>query len=372
MQTSESERSTDDCKASRLNATQQVARTTLAVLLALLGLYTLRDFLPALVWALIFAIATWPLFQRAKRRWPPGKHNLLLPLLFTAMIALVFLIPLSLIAFEAAREAQGVLAWMEHARHTGVPVPSWIGRLPVGHDAASAWWQQHLATPDDASDLFNTMKSSNNLRMTRQLGTQLAHRATLFGFSIITLFFLFREGESVTRGLLVASRRAFGARGERVGRQMIASVHGTFDGLVLVGLAEGVILGGAYAIAGTPHPTLFGLLTAVAAMIPFCAVLAIGLASALVLAQGSTLTAVLLFAGGMVVVFVSDHFVRPVLIGGATKLPFLWVLLGILGGVEAWGLIGLFVGPAIMAALILLWREWTAPENDTAAANQDT
>ena len=103
------------------------------------------------------------------------------------------------------------------------------------------------------------------------------------------------------------------------------------------------------------------MLTAVAAMIPFCAVIAIALASVLVLAQGSTVAAIALFVFGMIVVFTSDHFVRPVLIGGATKLPFLWVLLGILGGVEAWGLLGLFVGPAIMAALILLWREWTAP-----------
>jgi predicted PurR-regulated permease PerM len=59
------------------------------------------------------------------------------------------------------------------------------------------------------------------------------------------------------------------------------------------------------------------------------------------------------------VTFVADHFVRPSLIGKTTRLPFLWVLLGILGGVETWGLLGLFLGPAIMAALMLLWREWS-------------
>lgn len=62
----------------------------------------------------------------------------------------------------------------------------------------------------------------------------------------------------------------------------------------------------------------------------------------------------------MVVSFVADHFIRPVLIGGTTRLPFIWVLLGILGGISVWGLLGLFVGPALMAALILLWREGTA------------
>ncbi len=360
-----------DSQAARRTRFQQVARGALGAFLVLLGLFTLRDFLPALVWAVIFAVATWPLFMRAKRRWPPGGrtrggHNLLLPLLFTAMIALVFLVPISLIGLESIREAQGVLAWMEHARHTGVPVPDWVHRLPAGRDAATGWWQQHLATRDGASELFATLQAGSSLRMTRALGSQVAHRSTLFAFSIITLFFLFREGERVTSQMLIASRRAFGTRGERIGRQMIASVHGTVDGLVLVGLGEGMVMGVAYAIAGAPHPTLFGLLTAVAAMIPFAAVVAIGLASLLVMATGSAIAAIIVFAFGMIVVFVSDHFVRPVLIGGATKLPFLWVLLGILGGVEAWGLLGLFLGPAIMAALILLWRDWTKPDGEPA------
>ena len=353
-----------DQQAARRIRFQQLARGALGAFLVLLGLFTLRDFLPALAWAVIFAVATWPLFKRAKRRWPPAKHNLLLPLLFTAMIALVFLVPISLIAVEAAREAQGTFAWIEHARHTGVPVPAWIRRLPVGSEAATGWWQQHLASSDDASSLFATLRTGGSLRMTRALGSQVAHRSTLFAFSIITLFFLFREGETVTSQMLIASRRAFGTRGERIGRQMIASVHGTVDGLVLVGLGEGAILGVAYAIAGAPHPTLFGLLTAVAAMIPFAAIIAIGLASLLIMGNGSTLAAIIVFVFGMIVVFASDHFVRPVLIGGATKLPFLWVLLGILGGVEAWGLLGLFLGPAIMAALILLWRDWTNPAEE--------
>ena len=355
-----------DPQAARRTRFQQVARGALGAFLVLLGLFTLRDFLPALVWAVIFAVATWPLFRRAQRRWPPGRHNLLLPLLFTVMIALVFLVPISLIGLESVREAQGVFAWIEHARHTGVPVPDWVHRLPFGREAASNWWQQHLATPDGASELFATMRAGSSLRMTRALGSQLAHRSTLFTFSIVTLFFLFREGDGVTSQMLVASRRAFGTRGELIGRQMIASVHGTVDGLVLVGLGEGVIMGVAYAVAGAPHPTLFGLLTAVAAMIPFAAVAAIALASLLVMASGSLVAAIIVFAFGMTVVFASDHFVRPVLIGGATKLPFLWVLLGILGGVEAWGLLGLFLGPAIMAALILLWRDWTKPDGDPA------
>jgi predicted PurR-regulated permease PerM len=118
------------------------------------------------------------------------------------------------------------------------------------------------------------------------------------------------------------------------------------------------VLGVVYAIAGVPHPTMLGAASGVAAMIPFAAGVAIALAVLLLLAKGSVAAAVAVGVAGMAVTFTADHFVRPALIGGQTKLPFLWVLLGILGGVEVWGLLGLFLGPAIMAALMMLWREW--------------
>ena len=117
-----------------------------------------------------------------------------------------------------------------------------------------------------------------------------------------------------------------------------------------------------YVLAGVPHAVLFGALTAVAAMIPFAAAIAVCLAALSVLASGSAATALLIVGAGFVVTFTADHFVRPTLIGGTTKLPFLWVLLGILGGVETFGLLGLFVGPATMAAAILLWREISESE----------
>jgi predicted PurR-regulated permease PerM len=117
------------------------------------------------------------------------------------------------------------------------------------------------------------------------------------------------------------------------------------------------------ASAGVPQPVLFGMVTAVAAMIPLAAPVVFTLAALLLAVQGSVAWAVGVFATGVVTTFIADHFIRPALIGGTTKLPFLWVLLGILGGVESWGLIGLFLGPAVMSALISLWREWTQEES---------
>jgi predicted PurR-regulated permease PerM len=181
----------------------------------------------------------------------------------------------------------------------------------------------------------------------------------MFGFCLLSLFFLFRNGDSLAAQLRHAGARAFGAGAERIGRQTIASIHATVNGLVLVGLAEGLVLYVAYLVTGVPRPTLLGAATAVGAIIPFGAPFFFGIAALLALAQGSTAGAISIVVVGALTTFVADHFVRPVVIGSATRLPFIWVLFGIFGGVETWGLLGLFLGPAIMSVLILLWREWT-------------
>ena len=330
---------------------QQAAKAVLALLLVLFGLWTLHRYLPALIWAAILAVAVWPLYQRAVRRWPPGKHNILLPSVFTAVLGLMFVVPLLMVAVQAGKEVRGVYETIDQARTDGIPPPEWLGHLPVGSQQATGWWKENLQDPDSASALLQRARESKLVSNGPELGGEIAHRAVLFAFTLLTLFFLFKDGDSVSGQMLSASARAFGPAGERVGRQIIASVHGTVDGLVLVGLAEGVILGIGYMIAGVPHPTLFGLFTAIAAMVPFGAPVVFGIAAALLVVQGSIVSAIIIAALGMVVSFVADHFVRPTLIGSATRLPFLWVLLGILGGVETWGLLGLFLGPAIMGGV---------------------
>jgi predicted PurR-regulated permease PerM len=341
-----------------------IARALLAAVLLGFGLWTIWGFVPAIVWAAIFAIALWPLYMRAQRRWPPRGHNVLLPAGFTLAVALLFFLPLFFVGLEAAREVHGIRDWLETARTEGLPPPEMLSHLPFGAAEATDWWQSNLSDPDSAKELLQQIDRGDLLNSSRRIGAAVLHRLVLFAFCLMTLFFLFRDGAQLAEQMRRASLRAFGPSGERVGRQIIASVHGTVDGLVLVGIGEGFLMGVIYAVLRVPHPTLLGMVTAVAAMIPFGAPFAFGLAGLLLLMQGSAVGAAVVVGLGLVVTFVADHFIRPVLIGGATRLPFLWVLFGILGGVEAWGLVGLFIGPATMAALILLWREWADGASD--------
>lgn len=343
---------------------QQRTGIVLGLLLLLAGLWTIHTFLPALGWAAILAVATWPLYVRLRRAFPPRGHDILWPALATLAVALLFLIPLGIAVVQLAREARVVIALVEEARRSGLAPPDWLANLPLVGPAATAWWAQNLSSGTAASGLIERLNHGALADLSRSFGGQILHRSVIFGFTILTLFFLYRDGEWLARELLRASHRAVGPHGERVGRQMVASIHGTVDGLVLVGLGEGVLIGIAYWLGGVPHPTLFAAATAIAAMIPFGAAIVFCAAALIVLAQGSLGAAVAIVATGTVVVFLADHAVRPALIGGATKLPFIWVLLGILGGVETFGLLGLFLGPALMAVIHLLWRDWTKTEND--------
>ena len=338
---------------------QGAARVILVLALGALGIYILREFLPALAWAVVLAIALGPLYAKIERRFPPGRHNIVLPSLAVLAVALVFLVPLVVLGVQAAREAHDVAEFVRKAEESGIPAPELLNRLPYGAAQATAWWNDNLGHAQAGSEILHRFDNGKVLGAGRNIGREVVHRVVLFGFSLVALFFLFRDRDTVARQALRACDRLFGPRGERVGRQMVASVHGTVDGLVLVGLGEGVILGIVYYFAGVPHPVLLGAFTAVAAMIPFGAALAIAIAALLLLSAGAVKAAIIVAVAGLVVTFAADHFIRPALIGGTTKLPFLWVLLGILGGVESFGLLGLFLGPAVMAALVLLWREFT-------------
>jgi len=343
-------------EASGISRQQKYTNLVAAVLLFLAGLFTLKEFLPALAWAAVFGIALLPWFRRLAQRWPQHKRELL-PSLFVLGVVLVFVLPLVMIAVPLAEDWHDASQWLGQAEQNGVTPPAFLNNLPDGSKLVEIW-QDKIGQPGQISTITHGAIHGGGAKVARRIGFETIHRIVLLGFMLLGLFFLLRDADSVVEQLQVGSRRAFGESGEDIGRQIISSVHGTVNGLVLVGLGEGLLLGIAYVVAGVPDSALFGLLTAILAMVPYGATLAVLVVGGVLMISGKALAALVIVVAGAFVAFIADHFVRPTLIGGATRLPFIWVLLGILGGITAWGLVGLFIGPAIMAALILLWREW--------------
>jgi predicted PurR-regulated permease PerM len=273
------------------------------------------------------------------------------------LICFLVALPVAFAALEIVREAQSITVWINDARHSGVAMPRTFNDIPWAGGRVAAWWQDNLSSPFEANRFFRQIGPGSILGITRNLGPEILHRALLFAITLITVFFLFRDGETLWIRFMDLGGRIFGARSASIASHVIDAVHGTVDGLVLVGLVEGVVISVGYWVTDVPHKAAFAIATCILATIPFGAPLMFCLAALLILAQGSALAGIGLIVFGFIVVFVTDHIIRPIVIGGATQVPFLLVLLGIFGGLSSLGLVGLFVGPALMAVIVAVWRD---------------
>ena len=348
-----------DRKPLPLDAAARVkGRVVLAVVLVGLALWTAASFLSALIWATILAVSLWPLYMSFAKRFGSGPSNLA-ALIFTLIVALILFTPMALAVYQVAQQGDVLIGWLKKAGESGIEVPEWIARLPVAAEGIQQWWRDNLTDPKAATAWLKTVNAENASELFRTLGGQLVHRLFLLFFSLLALFALLSNGQSVASRFLETSDRLLGGAGEGLIEKMVDATRGTVNGTVLVAVGEGLLIGVGYLIAGVPNAVLFTIFTTAFAMIPFGAWAAFTTAAlVLVSGDGSGLAAAGVFCWGVIVMLAGDHFVWPTLVGGSARLPFLLAFVGIFGGLSAFGLVGLFLGPVIMAALLTVWREW--------------
>jgi predicted PurR-regulated permease PerM len=338
-----------------------VTRTAFAILLVLLALWVARDFLSALTWAAIIAITTWPIYARFAMLIAGGRVPALAALLFTLLTGLVLLVPVILTVHQIAQGSDAFARWVSQLRADGLPVPGWVAQLPIAGEYLDRWWQTNLSNPKAMVEWLRGINMESITAWTSALGGALLHRLFLFLVTLIALFLMLRDGTWLADRVLATTDLLLGDPGERLAGKIADAIRGIVNGTVAVAVADGVIIGMAYVLAGVPHPLLFAVLTMAFAMVPFGAWAAFTAATLMLLIHGSSfLMAVGLFGFCAAVMLIGDSLIQPALVGGTTRLPFLLVLVGILGGLKSFGLVGLFLGPVIMAALLTVWREWVA------------
>lgn len=334
------------------------ARVVLALILVALALWTAAGFLPALISATILAVSLWPSYIQFAKRISSGPSGLA-ALVFTVIVALILFTPMSLAIYQIAQQGDVLVGWLNRAGESGIEVPEWIARLPVAAESMQQWWRTNLSDPKAATGWLKTINAENASDLFRTFGGQLLHRLFLLFFSLLALFVLLRNGRAVANRVLETCDRLFGEAGENLVEKMVDATRGTVNGTVLVAVGEGLLIGVGYLIAGVPNAVLFTIFTTAFAMLPFGAWLAFTTAAVvLVSGDGSGFAAAGVFCWGAIIMLAGDHFVWPTLVGGSARLPFLLAFVGIFGGLAAFGLIGLFLGPVIMAALLTVWREW--------------
>ena len=328
----------------------------LTFFILILAAWVARGFLLPLAWAAVLAIAEWPLYRRAIARFPNRLG--LIAIGFTLATALLVILPISLAAVALAQESQAAIGWVQQVQRTGLAEPSWLGGLPLLGGRADQFWREHIGSPQAASGLLGGLSAGSLFSWTRSIGGQVAHGTLLFLITLVALFALLVGGQALSKQASEVARRMLGRFGVEFLDRLVEAMRATLNGTVLVSVGEGALIGIGYAVAGVPRPILFAILTIAFAMIPFGAWAAFGAATLILLVQGHVLAAALLFGFSVVVMTIGDNVLQPRVIGGAVELPFLLAIVGTFGGLESLGLVGLFVGPVIMVAMLLIWRQW--------------
>ena len=336
-----------------------VTRTAIALAIVLLALWIARDFLVALTWAAIIAITAWPIYIRFARHIPGGRSQALAPLLFTVLTGLVLLGPILLTAHQIAQGSDAFVHSLNQLRESGIPFPGWLAQLPIAGAYLDLWWRTNLSNPDVLVEWLRGVNIENITVWTSSLGGALLHRLFLFLITLIALLLLLRDGTWLAERALATAERPLGNPGERLASKIADAIRATVNGTVAAAIVKGAAIGIGYFLTGVPHPLLFVVLTVALGMVPLGAWVALSAASLILAFQdGAVLAATGLFGFGAATLLIGEYLIQPALIGGTARLPFLLVLIGILGGMQSFGLVGLFLGPVIMAALLTVWREW--------------
>lgn len=332
----------------------------LTFLIMALAAYVARSFLAPIAWAAVLAAALWPLYRRAVAHAPGRKGPIAVG--FALATAVLVMIPIAIIATSAVQESQGATLWLTQVQQTGLAAPAWLGGLPFIGARALAFWQSHVGSPQAAGNLLGGINAGAVFGYTRSFGGQVANGIMLFLITLIVLVAMLAKGEQLAAELGRVGYRSLGEFGERFLERLAVAIRGTVVGTVLVAVGEGTLIGIGYWIAGVPRPLLFAVLTVFVATLPFGAWFAFTIATLILVVQGHLLAAALLFGFSIAIMFVGDNVVQPAIIGNSVKLPFIMALLGTFGGLETFGLVGLFIGPAIMSAVLLAWHQWADTE----------
>lgn len=331
----------------------------LLILIVAAGIYFFHGFLVPVLAALVIGFASWPLYRKLLKN--VGGNTTIGASIAIILIITFLIVPIVIAASYTASEIREWFGWAVEANRYGAPAPEWISGLP----GIGAWlteqWTKYIGTPGAIGEVIQLVSGANIGNIYRAVlaaGNGAFHLVLTLLFLLIALFFVYRNGASFSKQVDLLGERILPTRWERISRVVPATISSTVTGMTLIAIGEGIILGIAYWIAGVPSPVTLGVLTGVMALIPGGAPLSFTLVSIYLVASGSVAAGVALFVWGSVELFIVDKTIRPRLVGGPIKLPFLPTFFGLVGGVKTMGFLGLFIGPVLMALLVAIWREW--------------
>ncbi|MDZ4297965.1 MAG: AI-2E family transporter [Moraxellaceae bacterium] len=337
--------------------------------LVFLSFKVLQPFIISVTWAAILVFVSWPLYLHLLKSLK-GRRNLA-ALIMTIGLTLITLGPITwlllILQMEVRIIFKGLVALISQE---SFQPPDFITQyFPwLAQELQRIWQVLH----DDPDAIRANLRNNFGLGL-GQLGFlagEVGRNLAKLAMTIFTAFFLYRDGERILQQLRHALRLVSSASGERYLSAAGEMTRAVVFGIVLTALAQAILAGIGYAVAGAPNPVFLTAVTFIIALIPFGTPFAWGAVALWLLADGQILAGIGLAIWGTLVVSTIDNIIRPLVISNSTRVSFLLVMFGVLGGLAAFGMIGLFIGPVILAVLSSLWQEWLnspALDNDSSA-----
>ena len=355
-----------------MSSRPDVPRATLGVLLIVTLLastvWILRPFLGAIIWAALIVVATWPMMRQVQG-WLWGSRRLAVAAMTTVWL-LVVVLPLSLAIGTIVSNAGEIMAWAASWQSfTMPPPPEWLSTLPLVGTKAVELWQRIAASP--IGDIASAAAPYAAIGVTWTVGTLGSLGGLLLQF-VLTLAIaavMYAKGEHAADGVIHFGRHLAGEPGDRVVRLAARAIRSVALGVVVTAMVQAALGSAGLAIAGVPFAALLTVL-----MFVFC-IAQIGPALVLFPSvgwlywQGATGTATALLLWTVVVVAL-DNIMRPILMTRGANLPLLLMFAGVIGGLLAFGLIGIFVGPVVLAVSYTLMVAWMGDQPDALPTSE--
>ena len=337
---------------------QRLLAISLLVILIILCFQVVQFFIVPALWAAILAYVTFPVYNffHKKVKFSPSFSAAIM----TVSISLMIGVPLVIGVFILQQEALSLYSNLIYRIKVGyLDVPDSIKELPVlGQQIKDILWKLNQ-NPEGTLEAFRAWIQSHLYYGKVALDVVLSTLAKL-GMALMTLFFFYRDGISLIHQIRRALLNIIGNRIDGYIDSVGTTTRAVVYGIGLTALAQALLAGVGYYFSGAPSPILLTLITFAVALIPFGTPFAWGAVSIWLISQGQTVEGIGLGLWGTLVISWVDNLIRPIVISGATKIPFIIIFIGVLGGLTAFGFVGLFIGPVVLAIGLAVWREWIA------------
>jgi len=339
-----------------------MAGVALLTLLIIGTVVVLRPFIISLILAAVLAYASWPVYEWLLRHLHERPQAAALAM--TVLLLLTLVIPFAVMGVSLVDNAVELLRLLREAMNRPLPPPpAWLETIPFAGGYLEAKWLL-LMEGDEGAVLLQLKAYLLQLPLKNwaiKAGGALGEGVVLISFSVLICFFFYRDGPAITMRVQTVMEHLAGHRAKALIEVTAGTVSRVMNGILGTALAQSVLALIGFWVAGVPAAMLLGLLTFFLSIIPMGPPLVWLPASLWLYVQGQTAWAIFLAVYGLVVISSIDNLIKPYLISRGGALPLLLVFMGVLGGLLAFGFIGVFLGPVILAVAYALLSEWMRP-----------